>query len=132
MFFGACDGFFTNYNWTEQSLEGMTGYSGLDGRQADVYVGVDVFARGKVVGGMWETNKVHTVGHVFLLLKEFSLMSVLTVEWCGDEVFVLVNPAQGLPPLKAMGYFHWFFHVFFTRVISTYFHHFMISEVEMQ
>ncbi|XP_033969683.1 cytosolic endo-beta-N-acetylglucosaminidase isoform X1 [Trematomus bernacchii] len=57
VFFGACDGFFTNYNWTEQSLESMTGYSGLDGRQADVYVGVDVFARGKVVGGMWETNK---------------------------------------------------------------------------
>lgn len=58
MFFDACDGFFTNYNWTEQSLEWMSGYSGARGRQADIYVGVDVFARGKVVGGMFETNKV--------------------------------------------------------------------------
>ncbi|XP_069033387.1 cytosolic endo-beta-N-acetylglucosaminidase isoform X1 [Embiotoca jacksoni] len=55
MFFNACDGIFTNYNWTAQSLEDMTGHCG--GRQADVYVGVDVFARGKVVGGMFETNK---------------------------------------------------------------------------
>ncbi|CAN9505342.1 unnamed protein product [Ophioblennius macclurei] len=57
MFFDACDGIFTNYNWTEQNLEWMTGYDGLQGRQADVYVGVDVFGRGKVVGGMFETNK---------------------------------------------------------------------------
>ncbi|XP_041826614.1 cytosolic endo-beta-N-acetylglucosaminidase isoform X2 [Melanotaenia boesemani] len=57
MFFDACDGFFTNYNWTEQNLEWMKEYSGIQGRQADVYVGVDVFARGKVVGGMFETNK---------------------------------------------------------------------------
>lgn len=58
MFFDSCDGFFTNYNWTEQSLESMKDYSGVQGRQADVYVGVDVFARGEVVGGMLETNKV--------------------------------------------------------------------------
>ncbi|KAF6719855.1 Cytosolic endo-beta-N-acetylglucosaminidase [Oryzias melastigma] len=57
MFFDSCDGFFTNYNWTEQSLESMKEYSGVQGRQADVYVGVDVFARGEVVGGMLETNK---------------------------------------------------------------------------
>uniref|UniRef100_A0A8C9Z207 Cytosolic endo-beta-N-acetylglucosaminidase n=1 Tax=Sander lucioperca TaxID=283035 RepID=A0A8C9Z207_SANLU len=57
MFFDACDGFFTNYNWTEQNLEWMQDYSGVQGRQADVYIGVDVFARGKVVGGMLETNK---------------------------------------------------------------------------
>ncbi|KAK9535735.1 hypothetical protein VZT92_008098 [Zoarces viviparus] len=57
MFFDACDGFFTNYNWTEQNLEWMRDYSGIQGRQADVYIGVDVFARGKVVGGMLETNK---------------------------------------------------------------------------
>lgn len=58
MFFSACDGFFTNYNWTEQNLESMRDYSEAQGRQADIYVGVDVFARGKVVGGMFETNKV--------------------------------------------------------------------------
>nr|XP_046270257.1 cytosolic endo-beta-N-acetylglucosaminidase isoform X2 [Scatophagus argus] len=57
MFFDACDGFFTNYNWTEPSLEWMKDYSGVQGRQADIYIGVDVFARGKVVGGMFETNK---------------------------------------------------------------------------
>lgn len=58
MFFDACDGLFTNYNWTEQNLEWMRSYSGVQGRQADVYIGVDVFARGEVVGGMYETNKV--------------------------------------------------------------------------
>ncbi|XP_034566595.1 cytosolic endo-beta-N-acetylglucosaminidase [Notolabrus celidotus] len=57
MFFDACDGFFTNYNWTEQNLEWMKDFSGVKGRQADVYVGVDVFARGEVVGGKFETNK---------------------------------------------------------------------------
>ncbi|MEQ2205981.1 hypothetical protein XENOCAPTIV_020148 [Xenoophorus captivus] len=61
VFFDACDGFFTNYNWTEENLEWMKDYSGVGGRQADVYIGVDVFARGKVVGGMLETNKVNTV-----------------------------------------------------------------------
>ncbi|XP_028254672.1 cytosolic endo-beta-N-acetylglucosaminidase-like isoform X2 [Parambassis ranga] len=57
MFFDACDGLFTNYNWTEQNLEVMKEDSGAQGRQADIYVGVDVFARGHVVGGMFETNK---------------------------------------------------------------------------
>lgn len=36
----------------------MRDYSEVQGRRADIYVGVDVFARGKVVGGMFETNKV--------------------------------------------------------------------------
>lgn len=36
----------------------MRDYSVVKERQADVYIGVDVFARGKVVGGKWETNKV--------------------------------------------------------------------------
>uniref|UniRef100_A0A8C2CKP7 Cytosolic endo-beta-N-acetylglucosaminidase n=1 Tax=Cyprinus carpio TaxID=7962 RepID=A0A8C2CKP7_CYPCA len=57
MFFDACDGIFTNYNWTEQSLEWMKSYSAAQGRFADIYVGVDVFARGVVVGGKFETNK---------------------------------------------------------------------------
>lgn len=70
MFFDACDGLFTNYNWTEQSLEWMNDYSGAQGRQADIYIGVDVFARGKVVGGMFETNKVHTVERACLLMSQ--------------------------------------------------------------
>ncbi|XP_046893879.1 cytosolic endo-beta-N-acetylglucosaminidase [Hypomesus transpacificus] len=57
VFFDACDGIFTNYNWTEQSLVGMEAFSAAQGRLADIYVGVDVFARGEVVGGKFDTNK---------------------------------------------------------------------------
>ncbi|KAM9457958.1 cytosolic endo-beta-N-acetylglucosaminidase [Clarias gariepinus] len=57
VFFDACDGIFTNYNWTETSLEDMAMDSAAQGRLADIYVGIDVFARGEVVGGMFETNK---------------------------------------------------------------------------
>lgn len=56
VFFDSCDGFFTNYNWQEEHLERMRGQAGE--RQTDVYVGVDVFARGNVVGGRFDTNKV--------------------------------------------------------------------------
>lgn len=56
VFFDACDGFFTNYNWREEHLERMRGPAG--GRRADVYVGVDVFARSNVVGGQFDTHKV--------------------------------------------------------------------------
>ena len=58
MFLEACDGFFTNYNWTEQSLEHMKALSAAQERQVDIFVGVDVFARSDVVGGKFETNKV--------------------------------------------------------------------------
>lgn len=56
IFFDSCDGFFTNYNWREEHLERMLGQAGE--RRADVYVGVDVFARGNVVGGQFDTYKV--------------------------------------------------------------------------
>ncbi|XP_059938101.1 cytosolic endo-beta-N-acetylglucosaminidase isoform X1 [Mesoplodon densirostris] len=55
VFFDSCDGFFTNYNWREEHLERMLGQAGE--RLADVYVGVDVFARGSVVGGRFHTDK---------------------------------------------------------------------------
>ncbi|XP_069055786.1 cytosolic endo-beta-N-acetylglucosaminidase [Pleurodeles waltl] len=55
IFFDSCDGIFTNYNWKEENLEHML--SEAENRLADVYVGVDVFARGEVVGGRYETNK---------------------------------------------------------------------------
>lgn len=61
VFFEACDGFFTNYNWTEQSLENMKNLSVAQERQVDIFVGVDVFARSDVVGGKFETNKVRNV-----------------------------------------------------------------------
>ncbi|XP_020013683.2 cytosolic endo-beta-N-acetylglucosaminidase isoform X1 [Castor canadensis] len=55
IFFDSCDGFFTNYNWREEHLQRMLGQAGE--RLADVYVGVDVFARGNVVGGQFDTDK---------------------------------------------------------------------------
>ncbi|NXT25702.1 ENASE acetylglucosaminidase, partial [Syrrhaptes paradoxus] len=55
VFFDACDGLFTNYNWKEEHLERSRGLAGP--RHADVYVGVDVFGRGDVVGGGFDTNK---------------------------------------------------------------------------
>lgn len=56
MFFDACDGLFTNYNWKEQQLERSQSLAGP--RQNDIYVGVDVFARGDVIGGGFDTYKV--------------------------------------------------------------------------
>ncbi|XP_037384900.1 cytosolic endo-beta-N-acetylglucosaminidase-like [Talpa occidentalis] len=55
VFFESCDGFFTNYNWREEHLARMLEQAGQ--RRADVYVGVDVFARGNVVGGRFDTDK---------------------------------------------------------------------------
>ncbi|XP_069807661.1 cytosolic endo-beta-N-acetylglucosaminidase [Dendropsophus ebraccatus] len=52
-FFSACDGIFTNYNWKEEHLQHMT----AEPRKKDIYIGVDVFARGDVVGGKFETFK---------------------------------------------------------------------------
>uniref|UniRef100_A0A8C3SP64 Cytosolic endo-beta-N-acetylglucosaminidase n=1 Tax=Chelydra serpentina TaxID=8475 RepID=A0A8C3SP64_CHESE len=60
VFFDACDGLFTNYNWKEEHLERMGAQAGE--RLADVYVGIDVFARGVVVGGGFETDKVPEPG----------------------------------------------------------------------
>ncbi|XP_027703339.1 cytosolic endo-beta-N-acetylglucosaminidase isoform X1 [Vombatus ursinus] len=54
VFFDSCDGIFTNYNWKEEHLQRMVSF---EGRKADVYVGVDIFARGNVVGGGFDTNK---------------------------------------------------------------------------
>lgn len=56
VFFDSCDGFFTNYNWREDHLQRMVAQAGE--RLADVYVGVDVFARSNVVGGRFDTDKV--------------------------------------------------------------------------
>ncbi|XP_017586132.1 PREDICTED: cytosolic endo-beta-N-acetylglucosaminidase, partial [Corvus brachyrhynchos] len=55
MFFDACDGLFTNYNWKEEQLQRTQQLAGP--RQNDIYVGVDVFARGDVIGGGFDTDK---------------------------------------------------------------------------
>lgn len=59
VFFDACDGLFVNYNWKEEHLERTRRLAGQ--RHADVYVGVDVFARGDVVGGGFDSHKVRVV-----------------------------------------------------------------------
>ncbi|NWI54826.1 ENASE acetylglucosaminidase, partial [Calyptomena viridis] len=55
VFFDACDGLFTNYNWKEEQLERSLRLAGP--RRADVYVGIDVFARGDVISGGFDTDK---------------------------------------------------------------------------
>ncbi|XP_051851402.1 cytosolic endo-beta-N-acetylglucosaminidase isoform X1 [Antechinus flavipes] len=54
VFFDSCDGIFTNYNWKEDHLERMASF---ELRKENIYVGVDIFARGNVVGGGFNTNK---------------------------------------------------------------------------
>ncbi|XP_062826851.1 cytosolic endo-beta-N-acetylglucosaminidase isoform X4 [Anolis carolinensis] len=55
VYFDVCDGFFTNYNWKEEHL--LRTRELADDRRVDVYVGVDVFGRGDVVSGGFDTNK---------------------------------------------------------------------------
>ncbi|KAL2101498.1 hypothetical protein ACEWY4_003259 [Coilia grayii] len=83
VFFDACDGFFTNYNWTEQSLEHMKTLSFAQERQVDIFVGVDVFARSDVVGGKFETNKA-----LDLLRKHGFSAAIFAPGWvyeCNDK-----------------------------------------------
>uniref|UniRef100_A0A8B9NXB9 Cytosolic endo-beta-N-acetylglucosaminidase n=1 Tax=Apteryx owenii TaxID=8824 RepID=A0A8B9NXB9_APTOW len=54
-FFDACDGLFVNYNWKEEQLERSKSLAGQ--RLADVYFGIDVFARGDVLGGGFDSDK---------------------------------------------------------------------------
>lgn len=60
VFFDACDGLFTNYNWKEEHLGRTRQLAGS--RHFDVYVGIDVFARGDVIGGGFDTDKVCVLG----------------------------------------------------------------------
>ncbi|XP_061471811.1 cytosolic endo-beta-N-acetylglucosaminidase isoform X2 [Rhineura floridana] len=55
VYFDACDGFFTNYNWKEEHL--LRTRETADDRRTDIYVGVDVFGRGEVVSSGFDTNK---------------------------------------------------------------------------
>ncbi|KAM9296015.1 cytosolic endo-beta-N-acetylglucosaminidase [Gastrophryne carolinensis] len=66
-FFNACDGIFTNYNWKEAHLQRMA----EEPRKVDIYVGVDVFGRGDVVGGKFETFKS------FQMIREFGFSAAL-------------------------------------------------------
>ncbi|KAK8773186.1 hypothetical protein V5799_012281 [Amblyomma americanum] len=55
-FFGLCDGIFLNFRWTEDMLQRSAQLAG--DRKADVYVGVDVFARNTPYLGGFNTPQV--------------------------------------------------------------------------
>ncbi|NXF34714.1 ENASE acetylglucosaminidase, partial [Nyctibius bracteatus] len=85
VFFDACDGLFTNYNWKEEHLERTLGLAGL--RHTDVYVGVDVFARGDVIGGGFDTDKS------LRLIRQYGLSAAIfapgwVYEHLGEENFL--------------------------------------------
>ncbi|XP_071620699.1 cytosolic endo-beta-N-acetylglucosaminidase [Heliangelus exortis] len=85
VFFDACDGLFTNYNWKEEHLERTRRMAGP--RHTDVYVGVDVFARGDVIGGGLDTYKS------LRLIRQHSLSAAIfapgwVYEHLGEENFL--------------------------------------------
>ncbi|XP_023212293.1 cytosolic endo-beta-N-acetylglucosaminidase-like [Centruroides sculpturatus] len=53
-FFDACDGIFLNYNWSDETLKNSA--ITADSRKDDVYVGIDVFGRGCLGGGGFNTE----------------------------------------------------------------------------
>ncbi|XP_048761260.1 cytosolic endo-beta-N-acetylglucosaminidase-like [Ostrea edulis] len=55
MFFDACDGIFLNYNWKDETLHHSLTLARDKGRDMDVYVGIDVFGRGCLGGGGYNT-----------------------------------------------------------------------------
>nr|XP_022316431.1 cytosolic endo-beta-N-acetylglucosaminidase-like isoform X2 [Crassostrea virginica] len=55
MFFDACDGIFLNYNWKDETLHNSLKLAREKGRDMDVYVGIDVFGRGCLGGGGFNT-----------------------------------------------------------------------------
>ncbi|XP_060079983.1 cytosolic endo-beta-N-acetylglucosaminidase-like [Ylistrum balloti] len=60
MFFDVCDGIFLNYNWKDKSLRCSKELANSKGRAMDVYVGVDVFGRGCLGGGGFNTVEALT------------------------------------------------------------------------
>ncbi|XKL61159.1 hypothetical protein PGB90_008216 [Kerria lacca] len=52
--FEFCDAIFLNYNWTNTNLQNSLLHAGA--RQFDVYVGIDVFGRGCIGGGGYNTD----------------------------------------------------------------------------
>nr|AJO25057.1 endo-beta-N-acetylglucosaminidase [Nilaparvata lugens] len=61
VFFDLCDGIFLNYCWSEQDL--MDSVSLADVRRHDVYVGVDVFGRGCIGGGGFNSSQAMKLIH---------------------------------------------------------------------
>ena len=66
MFFDACDGIFLNYCWSKEKLENSVKAAGPN-RQADVYVGVDVFGRGCFRWGGYKSKVVCHYNSMFII-----------------------------------------------------------------
>ena len=58
MFFDVCDGIFLNYCWKDENLAKSKDLAVGAGRPYDVYVGIDVFGRGCLGGGGYNTCEV--------------------------------------------------------------------------
>lgn len=56
MFFDECDAIFLNYTWTADQLDISAMNAG--NRLQDVFVGIDVFGRGMIGGGGYNTKEV--------------------------------------------------------------------------
>ena len=64
MFFDVCDGMFLNYCWKDKNLKSSKGLAVDAGRPYDVYVGIDVFGRGCLGDGGFNTCEVYDLGHI--------------------------------------------------------------------
>lgn len=58
IFFDVCDGIFLNYNWTSEKLQNSKALATTKNRPLDIYVGIDVFGRGCLGGGGYNTIEV--------------------------------------------------------------------------
>ena len=58
MFFDVCDGIFLNYCWKDENLKASKTLAVAENRPYDVYVGIDVFGRGCLGGGGFNTCEV--------------------------------------------------------------------------
>lgn len=61
IFFDECDAIFLNYTWNNENL--INSALNSRGRLQDVYVGVDVFGRGMIGGGGYNTKEVCPIQH---------------------------------------------------------------------
>ncbi|KAH6943196.1 hypothetical protein HPB50_017153 [Hyalomma asiaticum] len=69
-FFDLCDGIFLNFHWTEAMLRSSADFAGS--RKADVYAGVDVYARNTSYYGGYDTYKP-VLGHAWFNLSKQQL-----------------------------------------------------------
>ena len=57
-FFDICDGIFTNYWWSPNSLDRSINALENNSRKKDIFIGVDVWGRGTYGGGQFSCNSV--------------------------------------------------------------------------